>query len=137
MCRQAGYFDQAAYLARKYSEHDVVVTILIEDSKKYAEALAYIWRLEPEAVSLPSMLPYVGLTPAVRHITTSQDMPQFCWNTVLQTQRRYSSTITQRSSDRRKTLWLSRRSQQHLHRKAQASHLQPCRTLRLFYLFRI
>ncbi|KAF2089012.1 vacuolar protein sorting-associated protein 11 [Saccharata proteae CBS 121410] len=50
MCRQGGYYDQAAYLARKHDEHDLVVDILIEDSKKYAEALAYIWRLEePES----------------------------------------------------------------------------------------
>ena len=48
MCRQGGYFDQAAYLARKHQEHDVVVSVLIEDLKKYAEALAYIWRLEPD-----------------------------------------------------------------------------------------
>ncbi|KAF2463351.1 vacuolar protein sorting-associated protein 11 [Lindgomyces ingoldianus] len=48
MCRQGGYYDQAAYLARKHSEHELVVDILIEDSKRYAEALAYIWRLEPE-----------------------------------------------------------------------------------------
>jgi hypothetical protein len=49
MCRQGGYFNQAAYLARKHGEHELVVDILIEDSKRYAEALAYIWRLEPEA----------------------------------------------------------------------------------------
>ncbi|CAI6334259.1 unnamed protein product [Periconia digitata] len=48
MCRQGGYFDQAAYLARKHGEHELVVDILIEDSKRYAEALAYMWRLEPE-----------------------------------------------------------------------------------------
>lgn len=48
MCRQGGYFDQAAYLARKHGEHELVVDVLIEDSKRYAEALAYIWRLEPE-----------------------------------------------------------------------------------------
>ncbi|KAF1817203.1 vacuolar protein sorting protein-like protein [Eremomyces bilateralis CBS 781.70] len=48
MCRQGGYFDQAAYLARKHEEHELVVDILIEDSKRYAEAIAYIWRLEPE-----------------------------------------------------------------------------------------
>lgn len=47
MCRQGGYFDQAAYLARKHNEHELVVDILIEDSKRYAEALAYIWRLNP------------------------------------------------------------------------------------------
>ncbi|KAF2739835.1 vacuolar protein sorting-associated protein 11 [Polyplosphaeria fusca] len=49
MCRQGGYYDQAAYLARKHGEHELVVDILIEDSKRFAEALAYIWRLEPEA----------------------------------------------------------------------------------------
>ncbi|KAJ9668709.1 Vacuolar protein sorting-associated protein 11 [Coniosporium apollinis] len=49
MCRQGGYHDQAAYLARKHNEHDLVVDILIEDSKRYAEALAYIWRLEPDS----------------------------------------------------------------------------------------
>ncbi|OCK80625.1 vacuolar protein sorting protein-like protein [Lepidopterella palustris CBS 459.81] len=48
MCRQGGYYDQAAYLARKHEEHELVIDILIEDSKRYAEALAYIWRLEPD-----------------------------------------------------------------------------------------
>ncbi|KAI4747557.1 vacuolar protein sorting protein-like protein [Aureobasidium sp. EXF-12298] len=48
MCRQGGYSDQAAFLARKHNEHGLVVDILIEDLKRYAEALAYIWRLEPE-----------------------------------------------------------------------------------------
>ncbi|KAL3479301.1 hypothetical protein BJX99DRAFT_222343 [Aspergillus californicus] len=48
MCRQGGYYEQAAYLATKYGENDMVVDILIEDSKKYAEALEYIWRLEPD-----------------------------------------------------------------------------------------
>ncbi|OJK01434.1 hypothetical protein ASPACDRAFT_77179 [Aspergillus aculeatus ATCC 16872] len=48
MCRQGGYYEQAAYLATKYGENDMVVDILIEDSKKYAEALEYIWRLDPE-----------------------------------------------------------------------------------------
>ncbi|OJJ44927.1 hypothetical protein ASPZODRAFT_134352 [Penicilliopsis zonata CBS 506.65] len=48
MCRQGGYFEQAAYLATKYGENDMVVDILIEDSQKYAEAVEYIWRLDPE-----------------------------------------------------------------------------------------
>lgn len=50
MCRQGGYFEQAAYLATKHGEHEMVVDILIEDSKKYYEALQYIWRLDPDAV---------------------------------------------------------------------------------------
>jgi hypothetical protein len=51
MCRQGGYYEQAAYLAKKHGEHELVVDILIEDSKRYSEALQYIWRLDPESVS--------------------------------------------------------------------------------------
>lgn len=47
MCRQGGYYAQAAYLAQKHGETDLVVDILIEDSKSYGEALDYIWHLEP------------------------------------------------------------------------------------------
>ena len=50
MCRQGGYSEQAAYLATKHGENDMVVDILIEDSKKYAEAVEYIWRLDAEVV---------------------------------------------------------------------------------------
>lgn len=50
MCRQGGYYEQAAYLATKHGEHELVVDILIEDSKKYNDALQYISRLEPDAV---------------------------------------------------------------------------------------
>ena len=48
MCRQGGYFDQAAYLARRHDEHGLVVDILVEDLKKYEEAMAYIVRLVPK-----------------------------------------------------------------------------------------
>ena len=48
MCRQAGYYDQAAFLARRHDEHGLVIDILVEDLKKYAEVMAYIWRLEPK-----------------------------------------------------------------------------------------
>ncbi|KAL2069728.1 hypothetical protein VTL71DRAFT_14407 [Oculimacula yallundae] len=57
MCRQGGYYDQAAYLATKHGEHELVVDILIEDSKLYSEALQYIWRLEPDA-AYPNMMKY-------------------------------------------------------------------------------
>ena len=57
MCRQGGYFDQAVFLARKHDEHDIVVDILIEDSKKYLEALDYLWRLPADA-AYPSLMRY-------------------------------------------------------------------------------
>ncbi|KAL8288480.1 hypothetical protein RB597_000543 [Gaeumannomyces tritici] len=47
MCRQGGYFEQAAYLAQKHGETDLVVDILIEDSKKYGDALDFIWHFSP------------------------------------------------------------------------------------------
>lgn len=50
MCRQGGYYEQAAYLAQKHGETDLVVDILIEDAKNYAEALDYIWRQDPAIV---------------------------------------------------------------------------------------
>lgn len=57
MCRQGGYYDQAAFLARRHDEHGLVVDILIEDLKKYAEALAYIVRLEPKE-AYPNFMKY-------------------------------------------------------------------------------
>lgn len=57
MCRQGGYYDQAAFLARRHNEHGLVVDILVEDLKKYAEALAYIVRLEPKE-AYPNFMKY-------------------------------------------------------------------------------
>ena len=57
MCRQGGYHDQAVYLAKKHSERDLVVDILIEDSKEFDNALDYIWRLEP-GMAYPNLMKY-------------------------------------------------------------------------------
>lgn len=57
MCRQGGYHDQAVFLSKKHGEHDRVVDILIEDSKKYNEALDYIHRHEPD-VAYPNLMRY-------------------------------------------------------------------------------
>ena len=57
MCRQGGYYDQAVFLARKHDEHEIVVDVLIEDSKKYTEALDYIWRL-PAEKAYPNLMKY-------------------------------------------------------------------------------
>lgn len=57
MCRQGGYYDQAVFLAKKNNEHGLVIDVLIEDSRKYEEALSYIWRLGPE-LAYPNMMKY-------------------------------------------------------------------------------
>ncbi|KAE8211560.1 hypothetical protein CF327_g4702 [Tilletia walkeri] len=48
VCRQAGYFGHAAYLAERYEQHDEYLRIQIEDGKGYGEALDYIRRLDAE-----------------------------------------------------------------------------------------
>jgi hypothetical protein len=48
MCRQAGYYEQAVYLAEKQQEHDIVVSIMVENLGNINDALDYIQRLEPE-----------------------------------------------------------------------------------------
>ncbi|KAL1882356.1 hypothetical protein VTK73DRAFT_1915 [Phialemonium thermophilum] len=57
MCRQGGYYEQAAYLAEKHGETDLVVDILIEDSKRYREALDFIWHLDPDT-AYPCLMKY-------------------------------------------------------------------------------
>ncbi|KAF7306576.1 E3 ubiquitin-protein ligase PEP5 [Mycena indigotica] len=49
VCRQAGYFSHASYLAKKYERHEEYLRIQIEDSQNYAEALVYFRALGGEA----------------------------------------------------------------------------------------
>jgi hypothetical protein len=46
LCRQAGYFDHALYLAKKHNEHEWYLKILLEDARRFHEALEYIATLE-------------------------------------------------------------------------------------------
>ncbi|KAG0332221.1 hypothetical protein BG000_010237 [Podila horticola] len=47
VCRQAGYHEHAVYLAEKFEEHDLYLTVQIDDVKQYDKALAYMRRLGP------------------------------------------------------------------------------------------
>ncbi|KAF9158723.1 hypothetical protein DFQ26_007306 [Actinomortierella ambigua] len=47
VCRQAGYHEHAVYLAEKFDQHDLYLTIQIDDLKQYSRALAYMRRLGP------------------------------------------------------------------------------------------
>ncbi|KAF8699748.1 hypothetical protein AX14_000902 [Amanita brunnescens Koide BX004] len=42
VCRQAGYFEHASYLAKKYEHHEDYLRIQIEDAGNYKEALQYL-----------------------------------------------------------------------------------------------
>ena len=52
VCRQGRYYEQAAYLAQKYREHDIFISILVENLKQYSRALNYIKQLPPSEVNL-------------------------------------------------------------------------------------
>ena len=58
VCRQAGYFDHASYLAKKYKRHEDYLRIQVEDAENYKDALAYVRRLDPEAVRYFLLIPY-------------------------------------------------------------------------------
>ncbi|KZV92880.1 hypothetical protein EXIGLDRAFT_740253 [Exidia glandulosa HHB12029] len=48
VCRQAGYFEHASYLAKKYDRHEDYLRIQIEDAGNYKDALAYLKKLGPD-----------------------------------------------------------------------------------------
>ena len=50
VCRQAGYFEHASYLAKKYEHHEDYLRIQIEDAGNYKEALQYLRVLGSEVV---------------------------------------------------------------------------------------
>jgi len=50
-CRQAGFYEHATYLARRYGKHEEFLRIQIEDAEQYGDALRYLALLGPEAVS--------------------------------------------------------------------------------------
>ncbi|KAF8656018.1 hypothetical protein AX16_002806, partial [Volvariella volvacea WC 439] len=49
VCRQAGYYDHASYLAKKYERHEDFLRIQIEDAGNYGEALKYLRKLGVDA----------------------------------------------------------------------------------------
>ncbi|KAG6901941.1 hypothetical protein C0995_006463 [Termitomyces sp. Mi166 len=49
VCRQAGYFEHASYLAKKYERHEDYLRIQIEDAGNYSDALQYLRKLGSDA----------------------------------------------------------------------------------------
>ncbi|THH12547.1 hypothetical protein EW146_g7591 [Bondarzewia mesenterica] len=49
VCRQAGYFEHASYLAKRWERHEDYLRIQIEDAGNFKDALAYLRRLGHEA----------------------------------------------------------------------------------------
>jgi hypothetical protein len=58
VCRQAGYYEHAAYLAEKYERHEDYLRIMIEDAGEFRAAGAYLRKLGPEIVGVFPPLPF-------------------------------------------------------------------------------
>jgi vacuolar protein sorting-associated protein 11 len=58
VCRQAGYFEHASYLAKKFEKHEDYLSIQIEDTSNFKDALKYLRKLGPEAVWIHFFLSY-------------------------------------------------------------------------------
>ncbi|KAF9978820.1 hypothetical protein BGZ73_000089 [Actinomortierella ambigua] len=52
VCRQAGYYEYAVYLAEKRPDHDLYLAIQIDDLKQYDQALVYMRKLRPEVAEV-------------------------------------------------------------------------------------
>lgn len=52
VCRQAGFYEHAVYLARRYDKKTDYLSIQIEDAKDFADALDYLRALGPAMVSI-------------------------------------------------------------------------------------
>lgn len=60
VCRQAGYFEHAAYLAKRYERHEDYLRIQIEDAENFRDALTYLRKLGPAAVRV-TRSPFLGV----------------------------------------------------------------------------
>lgn len=49
VCRQAGFYEHATYLARKFGRHEDYLRIQIENAEEYEDAIRYLRSLGPEA----------------------------------------------------------------------------------------
>jgi hypothetical protein len=52
VCRQAGFYNHATYLAKRYRKDQEYLEIMLEDVKDYQAALDYLSLLEPKIVRL-------------------------------------------------------------------------------------
>lgn len=77
VCRQAGYFGHAAYLAKRYGEHREYLRIQIEDAKDYSDALEYVRSLEAED-AIASMTQYAKTLLAELPDETTELLIELC-----------------------------------------------------------
>lgn len=93
MCRQAGYFDQAVYLAEKQQEHEIVVSILVENLERIPDALEYIQRLDPD-IAYSSLMKYARVFLQEAPKPTTEFMVEYYTGTYVQHKKPVPVTAT-------------------------------------------
>jgi len=79
VCRQAGFYEHATYLAKKYGRHEEYLRIQIEDAQQWDDALAYLRNLGPEAVGhvyRPKLISSVKITWSDMGVSCSNISPR-------------------------------------------------------------
>ncbi|KAK0463502.1 uncharacterized protein EV420DRAFT_1518537 [Desarmillaria tabescens] len=79
VCRQAGYFDHASYLAKKYERHEDYLRIQIEDAENYKDALLYLRKLGADAAE-SNLARYGRAMLANLPVETTQLLIDLCTN---------------------------------------------------------
>jgi vacuolar protein sorting-associated protein 11 len=81
VCRQAGYFEHAVWLAERYGEHEEYLRIQIEDRADFGDALAYLRRLGTE-VAKDSLVRYGKTLLAAEPKATTALLIDLCCGTL-------------------------------------------------------
>ncbi|ORY88576.1 hypothetical protein BCR35DRAFT_288786 [Leucosporidium creatinivorum] len=81
VCRQAGYFEHAVWLAERYGEHQEYLRIQIEDRADFGDALAYLRRLGTE-VAKDSLVRYGKTLLAAEPKATTALLIDLCCGTL-------------------------------------------------------
>lgn len=81
VCRQAGYFEHAVWLAQRYGEHQEYLRIQIEDRADFGEALAYLRRLGTQ-VAQDSLVRYGKALLAAEPKRTTALLVDLCCGTL-------------------------------------------------------
>ncbi|KAJ9101766.1 hypothetical protein QFC21_003105 [Naganishia friedmannii] len=100
VCRQAGFYDHATYLAKRYRKDQEYIEIMLEDVKDYQAALDYLSLLEPK-IAERNLLRYGRTLLRNRPKETTDVLIDLCSGKFLNKQKSIASDAAQRKRDQR------------------------------------
>ncbi|KAJ9113918.1 hypothetical protein QFC19_000113 [Naganishia cerealis] len=98
VCRQAGFYDHATYLAKRYRKDQEYIMIMLEDVKDYQAALDYLSLLEPK-IAERNLLRYGRTLLRNRPKETTDVLIDLCSGNFLNKQKAIASDATEKKRD--------------------------------------